>query len=98
MRNELLCAWSGIVFVLLFMLGFWPLANFLPPPLPSASATEIAAMYQQHAVQIRLGLVLMVIAWALIIPFVAVISIQLNRIQGGPSALSFLYPVGERLE
>ena len=83
MRNELLCAWSGIVFVLLFMVGFWPLANFLPPPLPSASAAEIAAMFQQHAVQIRVGLVLMMISWALIIPFAAVISIQINRMEGG---------------
>ena len=66
MRSELLCAWSGAVFLLVFFAGFWPLANFLPPPLPSASAAEIAAMYQQHAVPIRLGLVLMVIAWALI--------------------------------
>lgn len=89
MRNELLCAWSGVVFLLVFFAGFWPLANFLPPPLPSASAAEIAAMFQQHTLQIRLGLVLMVIAWALIIPFAAVISIQLNRIEGGPSALSY---------
>ncbi len=89
MRNELLCAWSGIVFLLVFFAGFWSLANFLPPPLPSASATDIAAMYQQHAVQIRLGLVLMVVAWSLIIPFAAVISIQINRMEGGPSALSY---------
>ncbi len=68
-RNELLCAWSGVVFLILFTLGFWPLAHFIPPPLPSASAAEIAAMYQQHGVQIRLGLVLMVVSWSLIIPF-----------------------------
>jgi len=89
MRNELLCAWSGAVFLLLFFAGFVPLANFLPPPSPSASAAEIAAMYEQNALQIRSGLILMVISWALIIPFAAGISIQINRMHGGPSVLSY---------
>jgi len=88
-RNELLCAWSGVVFLILFTLGFWPLAHFIPPPLPSASAAEIAAMYQQHGVKIRLGLILMVVSWSLIIPFAAAISIQINRMHGGPSVLSY---------
>ena len=88
-RSELLCAWSGAVFLLVFFAGFVPLANFLPPPSPSASAVEIASMYQQHAVQIRLGLVLMVFSWALIIPFAAGISIQINRMHDGPSVLSY---------
>ena len=88
-RNELLCAWSGAVFVVVFMVGFWPLANYLPPASPSASATDIAAMYQQHTLQIRLGLSLMMLSFALILPFAAVISIQINRMEGMPSALSY---------
>jgi hypothetical protein len=88
-RSELVCVWSGAVFVALFMVGFWPLANYLPPILPSASAAEIAAMYQEHTLQIRLGLVLMMLAFALILPFAAVISIQISRMEGLPSVLSY---------
>ena len=54
-RSELLCAWSGAVFLLVFTAGF----------------------------------VLMVLSWALIIPFAAGISMQINRMHGGPSVLSY---------
>lgn len=88
-NQELLCAWSGVGFLILFTLGFWPLAQFMPPPSPTISSAEIAAMYQLHTLQIRFGLVLMVLSWSLIIPFAAVISAQINRMYGGPSALSY---------
>ena len=34
MRNQLLCTWSGPVFVAGFTAGFWLLAHYLPPPSP----------------------------------------------------------------
>jgi hypothetical protein len=88
-RYQILLAWSGAVLVLLFAVGFYPLAHFIPPPLPSASAAEIAGMYQQNPLQIRLGLLVMMISFGLVCPFAAVIFIQLSRIQRGPSILPY---------
>ncbi|MFT4561779.1 MAG: hypothetical protein ACI9BW_001521 [Gammaproteobacteria bacterium] len=89
-RYQLLFAWSGAVLVVVFALGFWPLAHFVPPLLPSASAVEIAGIYQQNPFQIRLGLFVMMVSFGLVCPFAAVISMQLNRIEGGPSMLSYV--------
>ena len=71
-RNQLLCVWSGLAFVLIFMLGFWPLAHFVPPPSPTVTAADIVRIYQTNTWQIRLGLMMMGCS-GLIAPFVAVI-------------------------
>ncbi|MDB5969365.1 MAG: hypothetical protein JWQ90_1815 [Hydrocarboniphaga sp.] len=81
-RNQLLCAWSGVVFALLFGLGFWTFAGFFPPHYPSASAEQIAAIFRADTGMIRLGQVLLMAGSALTIPFAAVISVQLMRIEG----------------
>jgi len=88
-RNQLLCAWSGLAFTFAFMVGFWLIANYVPPPSPNTTAAEIAAMYQQHTGQIRLGLLIMMVSSRLICPVVAVISIQMKRMEGTPSILSY---------
>lgn len=31
-RNQLFCAWAGIVSLVLFVVGLWPVAQFFPPP------------------------------------------------------------------
>jgi hypothetical protein len=51
------CTWSGPVFVVLFFVGFVPLAHFIPPPSPHLSAAHIAAMFRDHTTRIRLGMV-----------------------------------------
>lgn len=88
-KNQLICAWAGPVFLLLFFIGFWPISKFFPPHLPSASAAEIAAIYQQDTNMIRLGLLVMMIGSAFLAPFVAVISIQMKRIEGQFPVLAY---------
>lgn len=89
MRNQMLCTWSGPVFVAGFTVGFWFLAHYLPPPSPNVSATDIAALYQQHTGQIRLGMFLMMACSALVAPFVAVISVQMKRMEDGAGVLTY---------
>jgi hypothetical protein len=88
-KTELFFAAGGFALVVMFAVGFFPLAHFIPPPLPSAGAAEIAGMYQQNPLKIRLGLFVMMVSFGLICPFAAVISIQLNRMKGGPSIWSY---------
>jgi len=89
MRNQLLCAWSGVVFTLLFMVGFWLVSHFVPPPSPSATATQIAEMYQGRTWQIRLGLFLMMASCGFACAFQALISTHMKRIEGGAPALTY---------
>jgi hypothetical protein len=88
-RFQLMFAGAGGFLVILFAVGFYPLADFIPPPLPSASAAEIAGMYQQNQLPILSGLLVMMMSFGLVCPFAAVMSMQLNRINGGPSFLSY---------
>ena len=89
-RIQLLCAWCGVAFAILFTIGFWPLAHFMPPPSPTRGALEVAAMYQAHTNQIRLGLLVMMAASACILPFAAVITAQMKRMEDTPTVLSYL--------
>jgi hypothetical protein len=88
-RNQTLCAWSGIAFVVLFTIGFWPLAHFLPPPSPRAGAEVIAAAYRENTLSIRLGTLLTLGASGLMLPFVAAISMQMRRMEGRYPVLSY---------
>jgi hypothetical protein len=81
-RNQLICAWCGIGFLVFFVIGLWPVAQFFPPHPPAASANEIAAIYQLHAAQIKFGLVLLVVAATLYGPFCVSITMQMKRIEG----------------
>ncbi|MGQ0698447.1 MAG: hypothetical protein ACT4PZ_09405 [Panacagrimonas sp.] len=80
-RSQILCAWCGILCPLVMFIGLWPAAGFFPPHLPSASAEEIAAIYQRDAIGIRFGTILLLVAGGLVVPFVAAISAQMRRIE-----------------
>ncbi|HTK61456.1 MAG TPA: hypothetical protein VL595_03735 [Pseudonocardia sp.] len=88
-RNlQMLCVWSGPVMVLGWIASFLLLAGFIPPPSPERTPGELVTMYTEHAVTIRLGLMLTMFASALLVPFAAVISAQMRRIEGPRAVLA----------
>ncbi|HEY2830863.1 MAG TPA: hypothetical protein VGJ14_00450 [Sporichthyaceae bacterium] len=74
-------AWCGFIFVAVFFPGLI-ITGFFPPIPPGHSAAEVAHQYQQHANAIRAGCVIMMIAVGFSLPFSAVVSTQLARIEG----------------
>ena len=54
-----LSAWSGFVAMNVFFLGLI-IMKFFPPIPPSLTPAEVAAIYQAHAFEIRLGALLIV--------------------------------------
>lgn len=80
-QHQLLCAWSGLVAILCFGIGFGAVAGFIPPPSPHMTAPEVAAIYQTNTIRIRVGMVILVIGAGLFIPWASVISTQLRRIE-----------------
>jgi hypothetical protein len=77
-RGFVLC---GLVAMTLMFAGL-VVAQWLPPPRPTESAHQIAAMYRAHADTIRAGVLLCTLGAGLLGPFMAVISVQLRRIEG----------------
>jgi hypothetical protein len=88
-QNQLICAWCGVICIVLFFIGAWPLAHILPPHLPSASAAEIANIYQQDVNYFRFGMLVLMVGAALLLPFSAAISMQMIRIEGKLPVLAF---------
>jgi hypothetical protein len=104
--TQRLCVWGGIGFILLWGLGFWAFAGFIPLPTPNTTAEAVQAYYREHTNAIRFGLMLTTTGSALLGPYIGVISVQLRRIEGrnAPLAqtqlalgailvLEFIYPV-----
>ena len=88
-KMQLLCLWCGPVAIGLFLLGFWIIAGLVPPPSPDDSAQEIKNFYIDDKDQIRVGLVITMVAGALTGPFVAAICAQMKRVEGQFSPLAY---------
>jgi Domain of unknown function (DUF4386) len=78
-RVQLLCAWCGPVFLTLFLVGFWFVAGLVPPPAATDTAQQIAGFYRNHAGQLRVGLLLLLIGAPLLVPFSLLLAMQLKR-------------------
>lgn len=87
-RLQLACVWTGPVMIVGWVASFVLLAGFIPPPSPDRSVAQVAATYRDHPDLIRLGLMLTMFASALLVPFAAVISAQMRRIEGSRSVLA----------
>lgn len=83
-------AWSGIPFVTLFVVGMVAFAGFVPPPSPTSSADEIAAIFRDNTNGIRFGLVLVFLATILFLFYGAELAHQTRRIAGASRALCYV--------
>lgn len=79
---ELAAVWSGIAFLVLYLVAFVGVARFVPPPSPSLSIDEVSALFTDHRFSIRLGMVLGLVFSTLLFPFFSVISAHIARIEG----------------
>jgi hypothetical protein len=84
-----MCLWAGLAMMPLFLGGFL-LAGFIPPPAPGTPAAELAAMFAQHRIEIRIGMFLATVGSALLCFLFAAIASQLRRIEGGSSPLVYV--------
>lgn len=78
-KSEILCAWSGAAFCVVFGIGFALIAQFLPPPSPNLDAVAVAALYEEKRTLIRAGSVLCMIGNGFYISWTAVVSIVMWR-------------------
>jgi hypothetical protein len=88
-RVERLCIWSGVPMFVLFFVGFAVFARFMPPPSPSAGAQQIADMYHANTTGIRIGLIFVCLGAALLGLFYGAVCVQMKRIEGRQSPLTY---------
>ena len=80
--------WCGVGFLVMYLLGLWVLADFVPAHNPQASAEQIAEIYRAHNARIKLGMDFVMFAAALYLPWVASWSAMIRRMEGPDSFLS----------
>jgi hypothetical protein len=88
-RAQLACAWCAIAFIAIFTIGMWPLAGMMPPIAPSLTEAEVANFYASNTLSIRFGALVMMSSIGLMLPLVAVIAVQMKRIEGEHSVLTY---------
>jgi hypothetical protein len=75
-------AWSGIVVIGIWLVALWPLTHYLPPPSPALSTTEVANLYANNSVGIRIASILALFAISFTTLFYGAISAQMRKMEG----------------
>jgi hypothetical protein len=75
-------AWLGVAMLGGFLVMFWFIAGLVPPMSPALTADQTARIYSDHELRIRIGLALMILFAWLFVPFLALLSRQVRRIEG----------------
>jgi hypothetical protein len=82
-------AYLGFVWVALFFVGFWAIARFVPPPSPALGPQEIKDFFAANTAGIRVGMLINMLAGALMLPWCASWAVQMKRIEGRTSPLTY---------
>jgi hypothetical protein len=97
LRWQSIAAWCGPLFVVTFVFFWGWIGHNLPPAGPGLSAEEIATHYRENITGIRIGFVASVISICFYMPWSALLSARLARIEGPMPVLSFLQLIGGAL-
>ncbi|MEO0033654.1 MAG: hypothetical protein RIS94_3412 [Pseudomonadota bacterium] len=84
MIEQKICAWGGPFCAVLFGAGLL-IAGFVPPPSPLLSAGQVAAIYRDHAMAIRCGMILGMFGMSGYAALVCAISVQMRRMRTSSS-------------
>lgn len=93
-RVHLFGAWCALLYMALLFIGWWLIAGYLPPHDPAATAEDIAAIYRQDPIAIRIGMIFVMFGAACYVPFTALVAQQISRIEGGVGVLTLSQVMG----
>jgi hypothetical protein len=96
-KYQLICAWCGPAFLVTFVLFWGVLGHNIPNPSPALSAGDLAARYTDNLNEIRLGFIVSLIMVVLYLPWTALLTAEMSRIEGRFPVLSFLQLIGGAL-
>ncbi|MCX2929962.1 hypothetical protein ORI20_06745 [Mycobacterium sp. CVI_P3] len=85
---RILGVWSAAAFFLLWLIGFVFFAQWIPPIPPSDSAEDLAELFRDRSLPIRIGMVLMTIGTVFYLPWSMVLSDLIKEIEGRSFFLS----------
>jgi hypothetical protein len=93
-RIQMFGVWCAAGYLAVLFVGWGAVAGFLPPTPPSAGPDKIAALYDGDFTRIRIGMLLVMLAALVFIPFAAVVSQFIARIEGSAGILTYTFLLG----
>lgn len=93
-KAQIFGAWCGLGYLVVIFAGWWPIAKFFPPISPAAAAMEVQALYTGDTTSIRIGMIIVMFAALVFIPFAAAMCRELSRIEGGAGVLTYTCLLG----
>ena len=87
-KNQMLYTWCAPLCVAGILVGLVLIARFIPPPPAYLTAEQVATLYQENTLSIRIGLFLAMAFTSLLAPFSAGIAIQMMRREGSRPILA----------
>ena len=94
LNYQLISAWCGPAFLITFLIFWGFFGQNLPNPSPALNAIDLAGRYSAHLNDIRIGFIVSLISVVLYLPWTALLSTQMARIEGDFPVLSFLQLLG----
>jgi hypothetical protein len=88
-RAQRVFAWGGIVSMIMGVSAMHT-AGFVPPPAPSESADQIAALYHANSFSICVAGIIFLSSVIPFLLFIAVLSVQIARIEGDRRLFTYL--------
>ena len=78
---EMIGAWSGVAYLLVFGLGWLILAQFFPPISPAADPNEVAGIFQERRIPLMLASVFMMVSTLFLFPCSALLILITHKIE-----------------
>ncbi|RJF89413.1 hypothetical protein D3874_22575 [Oleomonas cavernae] len=94
MKYQLISAWCGPAFVVLFVLFWMHIGGNFPGPSPAFDTAQLTSRYLDNLDDMRLGFVVSLVVITLYMPWTALLSAQMARIEGRYPVLAFLQLIG----
>lgn len=87
-------AWCAVAYLAAVFGGWGLVAGFLPATPPSHNAEQIWALFQSDHTRIRIGMLIVMLAALIFIPFAATMAQFIARLEGGAGTLTFIFLLG----
>lgn len=88
---QLISLWSVPVFGAILLAAFLVFPGFFPPLSPQLSAAQVAQFYAENTATIRLSMVVFNLCAIMLMPFFAVIVVQMKRMATPSQVLAYCY-------
>jgi hypothetical protein len=94
LRYQLISGWCGPAFLISFIVFWVAIGQNFPNPSPALSATDLTARYLDNLTAIRVGFIVSLITVVLYMPWTALLTVQMARIEGKFPVLALLQLLG----